>query len=90
MLLCGETVRSTARSTQAAWKPSALALPSRSGQKPFWMSSMQGEVNDMAKQGNEAAMEIMDDAKEYLANFIAILIAILRDPEIVILGGSVA
>lgn len=48
-----------------------------------------GEVNDMAKQGHEAAMEIMDDAKEYLANFIAILIAI-TDPEIVILGGSVA
>lgn len=48
-----------------------------------------GEVNDMAKQGNEAAMEIMDDAKEYLANFIAILIAV-TDPEIVILGGSVA
>lgn len=48
-----------------------------------------GEVNDMARQGNEAAMEIMDDAKEYLANFIAILIAI-TDPEIVILGGSVA
>ena len=48
-----------------------------------------GEVNDMAKQGNEAAMEIIDDAKEYLANFIAILIAI-TDPEIVILGGSVA
>lgn len=48
-----------------------------------------GEVNDMAKQGNEAAMEIMDDTKEYLANFIAILIAI-TDPEIVILGGSVA
>ena len=48
-----------------------------------------GEVNDMARQGNEAAMEIMDAAKEYLANFIAILIAI-TDPEIVILGGSVA
>lgn len=48
-----------------------------------------GEVNDLARQGNEAAMEIMDDAKEYLANFIAILIAI-TDPEIVILGGSVA
>lgn len=48
-----------------------------------------GEVNDLAKQDNEAAMEIMDDAKEYLANFIAILIAI-TDPEIVILGGSVA
>ncbi|WP_300937740.1 ROK family protein [Faecalibaculum rodentium] len=48
-----------------------------------------GEVNDLAKQDNEAAREIMDDAKEYLANFIAILIAI-TDPEIVILGGSVA
>lgn len=48
-----------------------------------------GEVNDIARQGNEAAMEIIDDAKEYLANFIAILIAI-TDPEIVILGGSVA
>ncbi len=48
-----------------------------------------GEVNDLAKQGNAAAMEIMDDAKEYLANFISILIAI-TDPEIVILGGSVA
>lgn len=31
----------------------------------------------------------MDDAKQYLANFIATLIAI-TDPEIVILGGSVA
>ncbi len=48
-----------------------------------------GEVNDLAKQDNEASREIMDDAKEYLANFIAILIAI-TDPEIVILGGSVA
>ncbi|WP_300927371.1 ROK family protein [Faecalibaculum rodentium] len=48
-----------------------------------------GEVNDLAKQDNEAARELMDDAKDYLANFIAILIAI-TDPEIVILGGSVA
>lgn len=48
-----------------------------------------GEVNDLAKEGNEAAQEIMEDAKEYLANFIAILLAI-TDPEIVILGGSVA
>ncbi len=48
-----------------------------------------GEVNDLAKAGNPAAMEIMEDAKEYLANMIATLIAV-TDPEIVILGGSVA
>jgi glucokinase len=48
-----------------------------------------GEVNDLAKAGNPIAQEIMDDAKEYLANFIAGLIAV-TDPEIVILGGSVA
>ena len=48
-----------------------------------------GEVNDLAVAGNPIAAEIMDDAKEYLANFIAALIAI-TDPEIVILGGSVA
>ncbi|NBK96530.1 MAG: ROK family protein [Erysipelotrichia bacterium] len=48
-----------------------------------------GEVNDLAKQGNEVAQQIMDDAKEYLANMCATLIAII-DPEIIILGGSVA
>ncbi|WP_277820828.1 ROK family protein [Dubosiella muris] len=48
-----------------------------------------GEVNDLAVAGNETAKAIMDDAKQYLANFIATLIAI-TDPEIVILGGSVA
>lgn len=48
-----------------------------------------GEVNDLAAAGNETAKQIMDDAKEYLANMIAILIAV-TDPEIVILGGSVA
>lgn len=48
-----------------------------------------GEVNDLAKAGNETAAQIMDDAKEYLANMIAILIAI-TDPDIIILGGSVA
>lgn len=48
-----------------------------------------GEVNDLAVQGNKAASTIMDDAKEYLANGIATLIAI-TDPEIIILGGSVA
>ena len=45
--------------------------------------------NDLAKAGNKTAEAIMDDAKEYLANCIAALIGI-TDPEIVILGGSVA
>lgn len=48
-----------------------------------------GEVNDLAKDGNDLAMVIMEDAKEYLANMIAILYAV-NDPDIVILGGSVA
>lgn len=48
-----------------------------------------GEVNDLAKAGNPTAMEIMEDAIEYLANFIAVLYA-MTDPEIVILGGSVS
>lgn len=48
-----------------------------------------GEVNDLAKAGNETAKQIMDDAKNYLANYIAIVYA-YADPEIVILGGSVA
>lgn len=48
-----------------------------------------GEVNDLVEAGNETAAQIMDDAKEYLANMIATIIAI-NDPEIVILGGSVA
>lgn len=48
-----------------------------------------GEVNDLAKAGNEIAKQIMDDAKEYLANYIGIVYG-YADPEIVILGGSVA
>lgn len=48
-----------------------------------------GEVNDLALQGNKAAKEIMDDAKVYLANYIAGVQAFV-DPEIIILGGSVA
>lgn len=48
-----------------------------------------GEVNDLAKAGNEVAKQIMDDAKEYLANFIGVVYGYV-DPEIVILGGSVA
>lgn len=48
-----------------------------------------GEVNDLALKGNLEAQKIMDDAKLYLANFIAGIQAFI-DPEIVILGGSVA
>ena len=48
-----------------------------------------GEVNDLAKAGNEVARQIMDDAQEYLANFIGVVYG-YADPEIVILGGSVA
>ena len=48
-----------------------------------------GEVNDLALSGNETAQTIMNQAKEYLANHIAAVYAFL-DPEIVILGGSVA
>ena len=48
-----------------------------------------GEVNDLAKAGNSDAKEIMEDAKEYLSNMLAIMIAIL-DPNIIVLGGGVA
>lgn len=48
-----------------------------------------GEVNDLAVSGNKTAKTIIDDAKNYLANFIAFIFA-FADPEIVILGGSVA
>ncbi|MDY6232576.1 ROK family protein, partial [Peptostreptococcus porci] len=48
-----------------------------------------GEVNDLALKGNLEAQKIMDDAKLYLANFISGIQAFI-DPEIVILGGSVA
>lgn len=48
-----------------------------------------GEVNDLANQGNEIARRIMNDAKVYLANYIACVQAYI-DPNIIILGGSVA
>lgn len=47
------------------------------------------QVNDLAVAGDETANAIMEDAKNYLANFIAFIYA-YADPEIVILGGSVA
>lgn len=48
-----------------------------------------GEVNDLALKGSSEAQAIMDDAKEYLANTLAAIFALV-DPEIFILGGSVA
>ncbi len=48
-----------------------------------------GDVYSLACSQNQTAMDIMEDAKEYLANTIAIIYAFV-DPEIVILGGSVA
>ena len=67
---------------------SGTAITSRA-QKAGLNVKHAGEVNDLAKAGNEIAKNIMDDAKQYLANFCAALIAI-TDPEIIILGGSVA
>ena len=48
-----------------------------------------GDVYSLACSQNQTAIDIMEDAKEYLANTIAIIYALV-DPEIVILGGSVA
>lgn len=48
-----------------------------------------GDVSDLALAGNDVAAQIIDDAKEYLANTIAGVYAFL-DPNIVVLGGGVA
>jgi glucokinase len=48
-----------------------------------------GHVYELAMKGNEAAAQIMEDAYEYLSSFLGILYGIL-DPEIFVLGGSVA
>ena len=48
-----------------------------------------GDVYSLACSQYQTAIDIMEDAKEYLANTIAIIYAFV-DPEIVILGGSVA
>ncbi len=48
-----------------------------------------GEVNQLACQGNLLAMQIMEDAKGYLSHAIAALIG-FGDPDVVVLGGSVA
>ena len=67
---------------------SGTAITSRA-QKAGLTVTHAGEVNDLAVAGNETAAQIIDDAKEYLANAIAIIYAFL-DPDIVVLGGSVA
>lgn len=48
-----------------------------------------GEVYALSKQNDYHAMIIMDDAIEYMANAVASAYAFL-DPDIVVLGGSVA
>ncbi|MBE6123571.1 MAG: ROK family protein [Erysipelotrichaceae bacterium] len=48
-----------------------------------------GEVNDLALKGNPDAVTIMNEAKQYLANYIAGVIG-FADPDVIILGGSVA
>ena len=48
-----------------------------------------GDVFELAQRGNYFARMIIDDAKEYMANGIACIYSLL-DPDIVILGGSVA
>lgn len=48
-----------------------------------------GDVNDLALEGNEKAQEIMEDAKNYLANMLGIIVALL-DPDVIVLGGGVA
>ena len=48
-----------------------------------------GDVYDLAQEGNELAIQIMEDAYEYLYNFISILYGVL-DPDLFVLSGSVA
>lgn len=67
---------------------SGTAIEQRSMKAGFQVDHA-GEVNDLALAGNPEAKEIMSEAKLYLANFIAGIQAYI-DPEIVILGGSVA
>lgn len=47
-----------------------------------------GDVYDLAQEGNELAIQIMEDAYEYLSNFISILYGVL-DPDLFVLSGSV-
>lgn len=48
-----------------------------------------GDVNDLARAGNPVAKLIMNEAKQYLANYIAGVIG-FAGPDIIILGCSVA
>lgn len=67
---------------------SGTAITARANKKGLAVAHA-GEVNDLSEKGNSEAASIMDDAIEYLANFCSMLIAV-TDPEIIILGGSVA
>lgn len=48
-----------------------------------------GEVNELAIGGNYRATKIMESAKEYMGNAVAMAYAFL-DPDVVVLGGGVA
>lgn len=48
-----------------------------------------GDVNKLALKGNVNAKVIMEEAKEYLANMLGIIVALI-DPNVIILGGGVA
>ena len=74
---------------QVELKLSVVEQLLNNGKKAGLVVAHAGEVNDLALQGNKVAKEIMDDAKVYLANYIAGIQAFV-DPEMVILGGSVA
>ena len=67
---------------------SGTAITLRAKQKGLQVSHA-GDVFSLANQGNTDAQSIVEDAVEYLSNLIAIIYAFI-DPEIVILGGSVA
>lgn len=67
---------------------SGTAITSRAKQAGLDVAHA-GDVATLAHAGNTTACTIMEDAMEYLANTISIIYAFV-DPEIVILGGSVA
>lgn len=67
---------------------SGTAITKRANEKGLKVEHA-GQVNDLALTGNKDAIEIMNEAKEYLANMLGIIIALL-DPSIIVLGGGVA
>lgn len=67
---------------------SGTAITTRAKNKELEVAHA-GEVNELALQGNKEAQEIMQQAKQYLANYIATVIG-FADPDIIVLGGPVA